>query len=110
MSIPPRRFWRKSPASGVPGALYLLTCPDPRSEALQQPIAQPSYFQKPNHVHIIQHDEFARYVQDAGLEILSRHSFGFFWSIWLALFWSSGSNADELGEKFLPASRPSGVR
>jgi ubiquinone/menaquinone biosynthesis C-methylase UbiE len=83
---------------GRPGALYLLACPDPRSEALQQPIAQPSYFQKPNHVHIIQHDAFARYVQDAGLEILSRHSFGFFWSIWLALFWSSGSNADELGE------------
>ena len=98
MSIRLRCFWRKSHASG-PGALYLLACPDPRSEALQLRIAQPGYFEKPHHVRIIQHNEFARYVEDAGLVIVSRHSFGFFWSIWLALFWSSDSAFEDLGEK-----------
>jgi SAM-dependent methyltransferase len=84
---------------GRPGALYLLTCPDPRSEALQQRIARPAYFEKPNHVRILQHDEFARFVEAAGLEILSRHTYGFFWTIWLALFWSSDSVSGDLGEK-----------
>jgi SAM-dependent methyltransferase len=84
---------------GRPGALYLLACPDPRSEALQQRTAPQAYFEKPNHVRIIQHDEFARYVEDAGLAIVSRHVYGFFWSIWLAFFWNCGISLEEATEK-----------
>ena len=75
---------------GRPGARYLLSCPDPRSEAIQKRVAPPSYFEKPNHVRIIQHDEFARYVEDAGLVIEGRYSHGFYWLVWWALFWTTG--------------------
>jgi 2-polyprenyl-3-methyl-5-hydroxy-6-metoxy-1,4-benzoquinol methylase len=84
---------------GRPGALYLFTCPDPQSEALQKRLAPPSYFESPNHVRILTHDEFARYVEEAGLVIESRHSYGFFWSIWLAFFWTTGIPLEEASEK-----------
>jgi SAM-dependent methyltransferase len=72
---------------GRPGAQYLLTCPDPGSEALQKRLAAPSYFEKPQHVRVLEHEAFARLVEGAGLVIERRHSGGFFWNLWLALFW-----------------------
>lgn len=72
---------------GQPGALYLLTVPDPVAEKLQRGIAPPEYFQAPNHVHIFERDEFEDTVKAAGLEIVHRTSYSFYWSMYMFLFW-----------------------
>ena len=72
---------------GKPGALYLLTVPDPVAEKLQQGIAPPEYFQAPNHVHIFERDEFEETVKTAGLEIVHRTSYSFYWSMYMFFFW-----------------------
>lgn len=72
---------------GKPGALYLLAVPDPRQEHLQERIAPPSYFEKPNHIRIIERADFSAMAERAGLIIKEHTQYGFFWSIWWALFW-----------------------
>ncbi len=72
---------------GKSGAQYLLTVPDPVLEQLQTELAPASYFQKPNHIRIIQRDEFEKMVTDAGLIIESHSYYGFYWSIWWLFFW-----------------------
>lgn len=84
---------------GRPGALYLFTCPHPQAEALQQRVAPPDYFERPNHIRILSPEDFAQHVEAAGLVIESRHSYGFFWSIWLAFFWTTGLSLDEATER-----------
>ncbi|MEO6919492.1 MAG: class I SAM-dependent methyltransferase [Collimonas sp.] len=81
---------------GKPGALYLLTVPDPVGEGLQKKLAPPSHFQKPNHIHVFERDEFAALVSAAGLQIEHRHASGFFWSIWMCLYWAT--EAGESGQ------------
>lgn len=71
-----------------PGALFLLTVPDALAEKMQQMVAPDSYFQKPNHIRIVERDEFPDLVRAAGLEVLDQRSYGFYWSIWWALYWS----------------------
>lgn len=73
---------------GKPGALYLLTVPDALQENMQKHVAPASYFQKPNHVRIVKREEFAQMVERAGLIIEEHTQYGFFWSIWWALFWA----------------------
>lgn len=73
---------------GQPGALYLVSCPDPVQEGVQQQVAPPAYFQKPNHLRIIERDEFRRLVEGAGLEVIAQRHYGCFWSIWWAMFWA----------------------
>ncbi len=73
---------------GRPGARYLLSVPDALQENLQKHVAPPLYFEKPNHIRIIEREQFAQWVGDAGLIIEQQSSYGFFWSIWWALFWA----------------------
>ncbi len=73
---------------GKPGAQYLITVPDPVAETLQKHLADPSYFQKPNHVRIFGREEFERLVTDAGLIVEERKSYGFYRAIWWIFFWS----------------------
>lgn len=80
---------------GEPGALYLLSVPDALQETMQQHVAPPSYFQKPNHIRIIDRDQFAGMVQRAGLVIVEHTQYGFFWSIWWALFWACKVDLDK---------------
>jgi hypothetical protein len=79
--------------------LYLFTCPDPQAEALQKYVAPASYFERPNHIRVLTHDEFAQYVEAAGLVIESRHSYGFFYFMWMALFWTTGVSPEEAADK-----------
>ncbi len=72
---------------GRPGALYLISVPDAVTERMQIPFAPPEYFQKPNHIHIFERDELAGLVADAGLEVIERSSYGFFWNLWLCMYW-----------------------
>ena len=85
----PAQFLRELARVGQPGALYLLTVPHPVSEHLQERLAAPSYFEKPNHVRIIEQDAFVRMVEDAGLVVESRAHDGFYRAMWLNLFWAA---------------------
>lgn len=86
----PSRFLAELVRVGKPGALFLLTVPEAAAERAQVGFAAPQYFQKPNHIHIIDRDEFTRLVTDAGLEVVSHSTHGFFWTLWWMFFWSSG--------------------
>lgn len=82
----------------APGALFLITCPDPLHEEMQSHVAPASYFEKPNHIRRIERDELAGWFRDAGLEIVEQTTFGFYWSVWWALFWAVGVDLSEADE------------
>ncbi|WP_211444577.1 class I SAM-dependent methyltransferase [Collimonas humicola] len=72
---------------GKAGAHYLLSVPDPVQEHIQKKVAPASHFEKPNHIRIIEREQFEKMVTDAGL-IVERHDYyGFYWSVWWLLFW-----------------------
>lgn len=73
---------------GRPGALYLLAVPDPVAEHIQESCAPAHYFQPPNHIHIFEREAFGRLVEDAGLVIERRASYGFYWSLWMLIYWA----------------------
>jgi 2-polyprenyl-3-methyl-5-hydroxy-6-metoxy-1,4-benzoquinol methylase len=83
----PAQFLSELVRIGKPGAQYLLAVPDPSSEQMQVGVAAASYFQKPNHVRIIQRGEFEKLVTDAGLIIESHTYYSFYWSLWMLFFW-----------------------
>ncbi|CAI8842385.1 SAM-dependent methyltransferase [Pseudomonas sp. IT-347P] len=85
----PAQFLAELVRVGKPGALYLLSVPHPSSEDLQKDIAAPQYFQKPNHIRIISEEQFKALVSEAGLEIISHSQYGFYWSMWMLLFWEA---------------------
>jgi ubiquinone/menaquinone biosynthesis C-methylase UbiE/acetyltransferase-like isoleucine patch superfamily enzyme len=81
---------------GKPGALYLLTVPGIAQEQLQQKLARPEYFAKPEHIRIFHPDIFAALVRDAGLTIERTGEYGFFNSLWMAFFWQTDIPISEL--------------
>ncbi|SRR5579883_1070686 len=94
----PRQFLAELIRIGQPGALYLLAVPDPAGEKVHKKLAPESYWRKPNHLRILEREEFTDLVRDSGLTIEKRMSYSFFWSMWWILFWS--------GEGELPAGAP----
>ncbi|HEY7310433.1 MAG TPA: methyltransferase domain-containing protein [Gemmataceae bacterium] len=90
----PRQFLRELVRIGRPGARYLLSVPDPASEALNKVLAPEAYWRKPNHLRVLERAEFDRLVTDAGLRIEKRASYSFFWAMWWVLFWSGGGDFD----------------
>lgn len=84
----PAQVLRELVRIGKPGARYLLSVPDPLQENLQKHVAPSTYFQKPNHIRIVEREQFSNLVTQAGLVIDEVAYYGFFWSIWWALFWS----------------------
>ena len=83
----PDAILRELTRIGQPGALYLISVPDASAERLQKPIAPPEYFRKPNHIHIFEPDELEQKIIAAGLEIVERASYGFFWNLWMNMYW-----------------------
>jgi SAM-dependent methyltransferase len=84
----PQTFIAELVRIGEPGAQYLLSVPDPASEAVQRHVAPECHWRKPNHLRIFGRDEFDALVRGAGLVIESRLSYSFFWSMWWTLFWA----------------------
>jgi len=72
---------------GRPGAKYLITVPDARSEMLQKPVAHRYYFSAPNHIQIFDKERFVRLVENAGLKIERYDTWGFYWTVFMAIFW-----------------------
>ncbi|HTV84701.1 MAG TPA: class I SAM-dependent methyltransferase [Dyella sp.] len=91
----PAQLMRELVRIGKPGARYLISVPDPLQENLQKHVAPPSYFQKPNHIRVIERQEFSDLVTQAGLVIDEVTYYGFFWSIWWAMFWACGVDLEQ---------------
>jgi ubiquinone/menaquinone biosynthesis C-methylase UbiE len=102
--VAPERVMRELVRVGIPGALYLLSVPDPSSENLQRPFAAPAYFEHPNHIRIFERDAFDRLPIDAGLEIVHKKVDGFFLTMWWCLFWACQCDLKEAGRHPLLAS------
>lgn len=83
----PQQFLSELVRVGKPGARYMLAVPDPVAEHLQEGVAPDSYFEEPNHIRIIERDEFDKMVTDAGLIIEYRANRGAYWTIWWLFFW-----------------------
>jgi ubiquinone/menaquinone biosynthesis C-methylase UbiE len=86
---------------GKPGARYLLTVPDPLQEKMQQHVAPESYFQRPNHIRIIERQQFVDMVQNAGLVVEEKAYYGFYWGMWWALFWACQVDLDNVSHPIL---------
>ena len=84
----PAQFMRELVRVAKPGALFLLTVPDPLGESVQKKLAPAAYFEHPNHIRVFQRDEFEQLIRDAGLVIEKRADYGFYWSIWWFFFWA----------------------
>lgn len=83
----PQAILKELARIGQPGALYLISVPDATAERMQIPFAPPEYFRKPNHINIFEPEELAQKVEAAGLEIIERSSYGFFWNLWMCMYW-----------------------
>ncbi|WP_178106806.1 class I SAM-dependent methyltransferase [Pseudomonas mangiferae] len=78
---------------GQPGALYLLAVPDALGEQVQKAFAPAYYFQRPNHIHIFERDAFDALVRGAGLEVIRQETYGFFWTLWMCIYWTCAKAA-----------------
>jgi SAM-dependent methyltransferase len=72
---------------GKPGAKYLITVPDARSEMLQKPVAHSDYFAAPNHIQIFDKERFVGLVESSGLQVERYDTWGFYWTVFMSLFW-----------------------
>jgi hypothetical protein len=72
---------------GKRGAQYLITVPDSRSEMLQKPVANLVYFSEPNHIQIFDKENFIRLVENSGLKVEIYDTWGFYWTVFMSLFW-----------------------
>ena len=72
---------------GRSGAQYLITVPDSRSEMMQKAVANPVYFSEPNHIQIFDKENFVRLVENSGLNVERYDTWGFYWTVFMSLFW-----------------------
>lgn len=94
---------------GKSGAKYLITVPDARSEILQKPVAHPSYFCEPNHIQIFDKETFVRLVKGAGLTVEQYDTWGFYWTVFMSIFWLVHQEDDANGavlDKIQPPYHP----
>lgn len=85
----PLTFLKELFRVGKPGAQYLISVPAAISEQVQIGIAKSSYFQKPNHIHIFEQEQFISLVEEAGLRVEKVINYGFYRTLWWLFFWAS---------------------
>ncbi len=101
----PKKIMAELVRVGKPNARYLITVPDARSEKLQMPVADPLYFSAPNHIQIFDRKRFLRLVEDSGLAVLKYDTWGFYWTVFMSLFWVA-HRKDRLQGAILDAIQP----
>lgn len=89
---------------GKPGSLYLITVPGDVHEGIQKHVAPPQYFERPNHIRIIDPDTFRRHVAEAGLQIERQFTYSFYWAMWWTFFWQCSTSLEEANQHPLLAS------
>jgi ubiquinone/menaquinone biosynthesis C-methylase UbiE len=96
---------------GRPGAQYFISVPGQASEEAQRAVAPALHFESPNHINVFSREAFAELVESAGLIIETRDYYGFYWTLWMMLFWGtkraeghvfSGATHDQLEGPFHP--------
>ena len=85
----PSAFLAELSRVGTADALYLISAPHETSEELQRPFAAPDYFEPPNHIRVLSSDAMASLIREAGFDIISHTSEGFYSSMWWCFFWAS---------------------
>lgn len=90
---------------GRPGSWYLLSVPDPVSESVMREVSPSWIWAKPYHLRIFEREAFDRLVEGAGLTIVRRASYSFFWSMWWILFWAQSGVAGPFGGPNTPLLR-----
>ncbi len=83
----PAKVLREMARVGKRGAHYILSVPDAASEHVLKRLAPPSAYEKPNHIRIIERNDFERMVSDAGLTIEAHAYYSFYWAVWNAIVW-----------------------
>nr|WP_298114714.1 methyltransferase domain-containing protein [uncultured Pseudomonas sp.] len=84
----PGQFMAELVRVGKPGAQFLLSVPGEVIEGVQRHIAPPAYFEKPNHIRIFKQGELEQLACDAGLIVERSSHYGFYHSVWWALYWA----------------------
>ncbi len=105
----PEKVLKELVRVGRPGAKYMISVPDSRSEMLQKPVAHKSYFLEPNHIQIFDKKSFVRLVENAGLKIERYDTWGFYWTVFMSLFWlvhQEGKGNDAVLDKIAPPYHP----
>ena len=90
---------------GKPGAKYLISVPDHRSELLQKPFASASYFAPPNHIQLFDKKRLSDLVESVGMVVESHTTWGFYWVMWMSIYWCLNSH-DMQGEIIEKISTP----
>lgn len=107
----PEELLREVVRTGRSGALFFLSVPDALGEELQKAVAPAAHFLPPNHVNIFSREAFAALVQEAGLVVEQHRFYGFYWSVWMTLYWATqrasgvlmdGATRDQLEPPFHP--------
>jgi ubiquinone/menaquinone biosynthesis C-methylase UbiE len=105
----PERILAELVRVGKPGAKYLISVPDARSETLQKPVAHPFYFSAPNHIQIFNRERFVHLVEKSGLKIERYDTWGFYWTVYMSIFWLvtpegdlDGAVLDQIGPPYHP--------
>ncbi|NBP87821.1 MAG: class I SAM-dependent methyltransferase [Planctomycetia bacterium] len=91
----PDRFVAELVRIGQPEALYLISVPDERAEAVQQQVAPPVYWQPPNHLRVFAAGELEDLLKRHGLVIERQLAKSFFWAVWWILFWAADQDLRE---------------
>jgi SAM-dependent methyltransferase/glycosyltransferase involved in cell wall biosynthesis len=100
----PAVLMRELARVGAPGALYLITVPGDVHEHIQEHLAPPQYFERPNHIRIIDPDTFRGLVSAAGLQIEREYTYSFYWALWWTFFWQCSTSLEEANQHPLLAS------
>lgn len=90
----PPRFLAELVRIGRPGARYVISVPDPASEAVLRVVAPGWYWEKPFHRHVYEHDVLDGLVRAAGLGVEARASRGFSQSLWWAFRMALGAEVN----------------
>jgi SAM-dependent methyltransferase len=101
----PARFLAELARIGRPGARYLISVPDPASEALMRFLADPAYFEFPGHINVFGHGQLDRLIADAGLMVERRPSYpnNFYWAVHALLRAAAeGENCHPVGRMATP--------
>jgi ubiquinone/menaquinone biosynthesis C-methylase UbiE len=84
----PKKFMDELVRVAKKESLFLVSVPDVRSENVLIDVAPKFYFESPNHIRIFSLEEFKNLLINSGLEIISIHTYGFYWSMWWFFFWT----------------------
>ena len=100
----PAVLMRELARVGAPGALYLITVPGHVHEQMQKHLAPPEYFERPNHIRIIDPATFEDVVTTAGLQVERKFTYGFYWALWWTFFWQCSVPLEDANRHPLLAS------